>query len=1414
MSVKVRAQIHPIKKEYTEFSCAAAPLSELYANLKLPLDITHARFLIDDEIVKNDFDRVPPDGSTVYIAVALEGSPQETGKAGFILGAVLFIVGAAISIATLGMGSPLGSLFIGSGLSLMLGGYILANVEIPNPPNLGRDTGAQMESIRGSKNRERRLEFVPVLFGRHLITPDVAALSYTEIDTSGQQWLIQLFCAGYNDMVPEKNSFKVGDTALVELSETHDIDAILAGTDGKVKLEILQNGESSALYPQICVEQQFNTVLKHNDTDGTPVNITHTTADKTTRINADIIFPMGLIRYDDDGDKHSASVSVSIQYKNENDPDEMYTDFPGWNRSISATTVDMFRRQAVVSGLAPGKYTVKITRLTADSGDSQTINTVYAGSIRAYADDRPVRQEAAENLTIIALKIRASALASGIIDNFNLVAQSLISDYSPSGSAWTPNLTKNPASMLLYVLQGKINPAPVADADIDWDSLREFWIFCYQKGYTCNAVQGGRELFSVLCAKVAKTGRASVLRINGKFSVVVDKERPAPVQLFSPRNTIGYSQTLVKADIPDELAVEFIDETTGWASNERSVYNTPDGLPEGEEKTKQTSRIWGITDPDIIFKFTRYQYACIKNRPIIHTLECDIEYLLCKKGDLIEYAGDTALTGIAYGKVTGLIQDGALVAGIVVDTVFPQEAGQNYGIRCRKSNGALITLEVTNRQTKDKTAFFEIAQNEGVLEEGDLIVFGLTGKITRQLVVNEITPADNFRATLSCVDYAPEIFNVDDPEYVVPPFDNKITTAGSIVDSGIVNPGEWQTWFAYHDETEMPEKPTDSGTAGGWHRYPTPQSRWVSQKTARNITDGEWSNPTQTSFQIINKIITERPTYTEIVEGFTQAGVTVVPHQLTVSASGGLRFIALSWAKQTSLSNLKEYQLQVSEDAVAWYAPRFDGLGPEAAPWRGSENAVFATAATMIVHPNIPPAGTGEAPAGRMLYYRVRQRTMVDQYSDWSAVVGAETKLTDTGDYGVNSISANALKAAELLAMFAKLSESLVVDPRFGISSENAAWADGDTRAILNARQIAFQYFLDTVWATMARFGLEGVEAAQIYSPDKLFITNADMRSRRSRGYDVGAPLPSAASRVAHLDVHEDLSVQGTDTYILDQQGENFLLVTGTGSLEGEAEGIPLILKAVAPYATETRALHGNFRLQGTFSVNGAWTLDFWFFYYWNESQVLFKVGNDAELLQLSVQNAEPYLNDEPTDGVWLNDEPTDDVWLNEIKDAGTSILHSFQGTSDVIDLGPDELASEKWYHLGVINNGATLKLLVNNKTWTWESQTPPASLALDINPAAGDLDGEFNRIMVDEIMFDPGAAEDTVLFAQNNLLKRPWGRLDDAYPWAIINIKDPAYFRTNLFQGPDLAPAVLSLFQKPDFAAAVAALLNGGSNG
>ena len=53
----------------------------------------------------------------------------------------------------------------------------------------------------------------------------------------------------------------------------------------------------------------------------------------------------------------------------------------------------------------------------------------------------------------------------------------------------------------------------------------------------------------------------------------------------------------------------------------------------------------------------------------------------------------------------------------------------------------------------------------------------------------------------------------------------------------------WQTFYTYHDGDETPNTPTGDGTEDGWHHIRTPESNWVSVKTAATIYDGVWCAP-------------------------------------------------------------------------------------------------------------------------------------------------------------------------------------------------------------------------------------------------------------------------------------------------------------------------------------------------------------------------------------------------------------------------------------------------------------------------------------------------------------------------------------------------------------------------------------------
>ena len=289
------------------------------------------------------------------------------------------------------------------------------------------------------------------------------------------------------------------------------------------------------------------------------------------------------------------------------------------------------------------------------------------------------------------------------------------------------------------------------------------------------------------------------------------------------------------------------------------------------------------------------------------------------------------------------------------------------------------------------------------------------------------------------------------------------------------------------------------------------------------------------------------------------------------------------------------------------------------------------------------------------------------------------------------------------------------------------------------------------------------------------------MAGRRARGFDVGLPYLSDNSHVCHY-----------DTDLLDQNGATFWTLTGSGALVGKDDGITPAIVAVAPYATEAKSLLGNFRLQKDIGVTNVFTLDFWIRYYWNENQELFRVGSENEYVSIDMLNSEPYLNDEATDGVMLNDEATDGVWLNEIQGAVARVVYYLNGIFDIRyiqdDQGDPALTTGTWYHIGVIDAGSALVVLVNSSRFEFESpSTRTESLGININPMLG-------QFLIDELFVDATVAETESAFIANTIAKKPWAKLDDAHDWFVLDAKNPAYLKTNIFESQVFHDAVLAI--------------------
>lgn len=867
--IKIIAQLNPFSTDKSIFEFESDTVSNLLKKIDTNKAVnTGWRVMVDDQIITN-FETVVPAGSTVYVKLVPEGDETSTEEVGTKVGiwtGVLTMIAGAVLLFIPGA-QAFGGIALGVGCIMFTGaGYTYLDIQAKKLSD--KEKPEADPSIRGSQNQSRPMQQIPTLLGRRRIYPDLIMTPYTEVDSSGNQYLCQLFCAGQKDQKIDTSSIKIEETLLKDYSASKNIDTVLAGNDEHINMKIHYGDSSLSLFKKCVHEQQFNSSLKNKLEDDTSGAVIWTTPAGTTEINVDIFFYNGLAKYNDAGEVESASVTVKAYYKQKDASDSAYQligYFKNGSNTISDSQLKTLRYVISKSGLTADSYTIKVERETADSDSSMVIDEVYLGSIRAIKNSSPVRSEILQKLCVIELKVKATPKLQNIIEKLNFVSQSYLPIYSKSGtgsSSWTTQaLSSNPASVAIFAMQGSMAQQKLKDSDIDWMAFEKLYNWCESHNYECNYFLSESISISQLLTNIATCARCEIFRLNGKITVVQDIERDSAVQLFTPRNSKNYTETLLKAEIPDCIALKFVNEESGFAEDEVKVYNTSTGNKLTEPETTQEVSLWGVTNSKQARKVGMYDLAVFRARSVVHSFQCDFEYMLCSKGDWIKYAGDIALAGLKQGRITTLIyNDNGKIIGFRSDELLPMQEENSYAVRIRKNDGTISLYDVVFTEGNHLEILFSESLPADEIQEQNLFAFGVRGQETIDLIVTSISCQDNLMAEITAVEYAPKIFEVDSPNFILPDFESNISDIPGVVDSGAVDLSDWKTFYTYNDSSEQPTKPTGNGTENGWHRNSTAQSKWMSSKTSKDVNSGEWSAPSPTGSFVFDKLLSEDPT--------------------------------------------------------------------------------------------------------------------------------------------------------------------------------------------------------------------------------------------------------------------------------------------------------------------------------------------------------------------------------------------------------------------------------------------------------------------------------------------------------------------------------------------------------------------------
>lgn len=471
-----------------------------------------------------------------------------------------------------------------------------------------------------------------------------------------------------------------------------------------------------------------------------------------------------------------------------------------------------------------GTYEIRVTRTFLQQDDPFTDNDAYNPDrlaegnkyqqilywtvLHSYGSRQAVALPAGVDATFLSLRIKATDQLNGQLDDVSVLAERKLRTWT--GSAWAgPSKTRSPAWAALDML---VNPAvnqrgygeTGAGDYIDLAAFKAWHDgLITTEGFRYDEVIDYPVSVYNAMRRASGVAWAGVTIPDGKFSITLDTSS-SPVQMFTPRNSWGFKASKAFLDLPHCLKVQFDSETVGNRQDQILVY--ADGYDAGSASKFETVRLPGVTDADQAWKLGRRMLALAKLRPETFEFGCDVEHILCRRGDAILMAHDVTLWGTGSGRIETKAVDtpSAGTTTVTLDQSIVTETAKTYALRVRNTNATPPVLDEVaavpavangiNRQWKVTTA------QAAPWRAGDLVAVGETGAVTQQLKVLDIRPTGDLRATIVAVEDAAGIYTAhtgDIPEYepniTLPPDPSRLlppqpTVTSAIAETGSINP--------------------------------------------------------------------------------------------------------------------------------------------------------------------------------------------------------------------------------------------------------------------------------------------------------------------------------------------------------------------------------------------------------------------------------------------------------------------------------------------------------------------------------------------------------------------------------------------------------------------------------------------------
>lgn len=641
----------------------------------------------------------------------------------------------------------------------LVGGSIVNAIAPIRPPvgADGKDPGSAERQlmVNGGSNRQNPYGSIPVVLGKVRVTPMLGSTNYLTYENERDSYISMLLVWGYGPLNIDASTLRIGDIPL-----TNYVDYNIITLDRKTEPTTEVKNQFDAIYGNDITQVQVSTELT---CDGNPEStvppgpwLQGATNEALDSYTVALHFPQGLRKIKAKGEGAGDSFATSVQFRIE------YSTDGGSNWSLQETLIiggDTPKKDGFTTTRTyqfPSKPAQMIVRVRRETGDNTEDNPDYRyyfssilQSLTFTRNAKPTVDPLNSKIAKTAFKIKATDQLNGRIEGISAVVQTWCKTWN--GTTWVDGVTSNPAALFRYVLEHPANPRRITNAStqINLTQLQYFHEYCSAKGFEYNSVLGDSRSILEVLRDICAAGRASPALIDGKWTVIIDEAKANVIQHFTPHNSWGFEGTKALPKRPDGLRVTYFDQDEDYQESEIIVYDVDKNA--SNSSLFESITLPGVTKKSLVIDHARWHMAQMKLRPEVYTINADIEYLVCNRGDRVKVTHDVPMWGLGSGRIKEKISS----TNLLLDEEIPMLSDIQYTIRIRNSDGSSVTKTIV---PKDFDGYYDnieltssLATSEGL--PNDLFLFGELNKESQDLLVLSVEPSNTKTARLTLVDY-------------------------------------------------------------------------------------------------------------------------------------------------------------------------------------------------------------------------------------------------------------------------------------------------------------------------------------------------------------------------------------------------------------------------------------------------------------------------------------------------------------------------------------------------------------------------------------------------------------------------------------------------------------------------------------